>query len=91
MSWTQIVIDLAVSACIHRKLGAPATYADAFRRLATAGYLDEDLADRLARAAGFRNVVAHAYEQLDMIRVHRAASEGPADLLGFLAMLRRLV
>ena len=88
---TQIVIDLAVSACIHLKLGAPATYADAFRRLAAAGYLDEDLAARLVRAAGFRNVVAHAYEQLDMARVHRAASEGPADLVQFLARLQRLV
>ena len=88
---TQIVIDLAVSACIHLKLGAPGTYADAFRRLAAAGHLDEALAARLARAAGFRNVVAHAYEQLDMIRVHRAASEGPTDLVRFLAALRHLV
>lgn len=87
---TQIVIDLAVAACIHLKLGAPATYADAFRRLAAAGHLDEGLAARLARAAGFRNIVAHAYEQLDMARVHRAASEGPADLIRFLATLRQL-
>jgi uncharacterized protein YutE (UPF0331/DUF86 family) len=88
---TQIVIDLAVSACIHLKLGAPGTYADAFRRLAAAGHLDEDLAGRLARAAGFRNVIAHAYEHLDMVRVHRAASEGPADLMRFLATVRRVV
>jgi uncharacterized protein YutE (UPF0331/DUF86 family) len=87
---TEIAIDLAVSACIHLKLGAPATYADAFRRLAAAGHLDGDLADRLARAAGFRNVVAHAYEQLDMSRVHHAAREGPADLRRFLAALRPL-
>lgn len=88
---TQIIIDLAVSACIHLKLGAPATYADAFRRLAATGHLDEDLAARLARAAGFRNIVAHAYERLDMTRVHRAAREGPADLIRFLATLRNLV
>jgi uncharacterized protein YutE (UPF0331/DUF86 family) len=88
---TQIIIDLAVSACIHLKLGAPATYADAFRRLAAAGHLDEDLAARLARAAGFRNIVAHAYERLDMTRVHRAAREGPADLIRFLATLRNFV
>ncbi len=88
---TQIIIDLAVSACIHVKLGAPATYADAFRRLAASGHLDEDLAARLARAAGFRNIVAHAYERLDMTRVHRAAREGPADLIRFLATLRDLL
>lgn len=87
----QIVIDLATAACLHMKLGAPATYADAFRRLAEAGHLDRGLADRLERAAGFRRVVAHVYEQLDMARVHRAAQTGPADLRAFLNTLTRLV
>jgi uncharacterized protein YutE (UPF0331/DUF86 family) len=84
----QVVIDLAVSACLHWKLGTPENYGDAFRRLAAAGYLDEELAGRLIRAAGFRNVVAHAYEDLDMRRVHQAAVEGPGDLRAFLRSLR---
>jgi uncharacterized protein YutE (UPF0331/DUF86 family) len=50
--------------------------------------LTDELAGRLVRAAGFRNVVAHAYDQLDMARVHRAAREGPADLRACLAALR---
>jgi uncharacterized protein YutE (UPF0331/DUF86 family) len=87
----QIVIDLAVSACLHLKLGTPSTYANAFRRLADAGHLDPALATRLERAAGFRNVVAHAYERLDMARIHRAAREGPDDLRAFLDVLSRLV
>jgi len=85
---TQITIDLALSACLHFNLGTPASYAEAFRRLAGAGLVAPDLADRLARAAGFRNVVAHAYEGLDMARVYQAASKGPADLRGFLKTLR---
>ena len=84
----QVVIDLAVSACLRWDLGSPASYGDAFRRLATAGLIDEALAARLARAAGFRNVIAHAYDQLDMSRVFRAASEGPRDLESFLSALR---
>ena len=87
----QITIDLATAACLHLRLGAPATYANAFRRLAEAGHLDRALAGRLERAAGFRNVVAHAYETLDMARIHRAATTGPADLRAFLAALARLV
>lgn len=84
----QIVIDLAVSACLHWDLGAPASYGEAFRRLAAAGFIEEALATRLARAVGFRNVIAHAYDQLDMSRVFRAASEGPRDLEAFLSALR---
>jgi uncharacterized protein YutE (UPF0331/DUF86 family) len=83
----QVVIDLAVSACVALDLGTPANYGEAFRRLAQAGVLDQALAERLTSAAGFRNVVAHAYEELDMERVHRAAQRGPADLRAFLSAL----
>ena len=85
---TQIVIDVALGACLALRLGAPGSYADAFRRLQNAGIVEPALAARLVRAAGFRNVVAHAYESLDLKRVHRAAADGPADLLKFLARLK---
>ena len=84
---TQIVIDLAVSACVRFDYGSPRTYADAFRLLEKHGSIEPALADRLVKAAGFRNLVAHAYDTLDMVRVHRAATEGPADLNAFLKAL----
>lgn len=84
----QIVIDLAVSACVRLGLGSPPTYGDAFRRLGAHGSIDGELAERLARAAGFRNVIVHAYANLDLRRLHVVASTGPADLLEFLAAMR---
>ncbi len=86
----QIVIDLGVTSCVRLGLGSPASYGEAFRKLAAAGFLDNALGDRLTRAAGFRNVVAHTYETIDMARVFQAASQGPADLRAFLAALARL-
>ena len=83
----QIVIDLALSACVGLGLGSPPTYADAFRRLGDHGVIDEELAGRLARAAGFRNVLVQGYAELDLARVHDAAVHGPADLIPFLAAL----
>jgi len=77
---TQIAIDLATSACVKFDLGTPASYADAFARLRDADIIGAELARRLIRAAGVRTVVAHAYEELDMRRVHEAALRGPADL-----------
>ena len=85
---TQTVIDMAMAACLYFKLGAPASYADAFERLRGAGVIDTDLAAHLTAAAGFRNLVAHAYDDLDMARVYRAAQNGPADLRRFLTGLR---
>lgn len=46
------------------------------------------LAERLARAVGFRNFVVHAYGRLDLQRVHAVATAGPADLRAFLTALR---
>src|SRR5262245_59599285 len=87
---TQIGIDLAVSACALPHIGTPQGYADAFRRLQSARLLEPELADRLVRAAGFRNIIVHAYETIDMTRVHRAASHRPSDLLAFVAAIERI-
>ena len=87
----QIVIDLGLSACLHFNLGTPESYGDAFRRLADADLVDRGLAQRLTQAAGFRNLVAHAYDSLDMQRVYQSAEDGPADLRAFLARLRDLL
>jgi uncharacterized protein YutE (UPF0331/DUF86 family) len=86
---TQMVIDLAVSACVALGAGTPQTYADAFRKLHAAGVIEAPLADRLVRAAGFRNLVAHAYDTLDLARVHEAATSGPADLRAFMGAVSR--
>jgi uncharacterized protein YutE (UPF0331/DUF86 family) len=85
---TQIILDIALGACAQLHLGAPAGYADAFVRLSAAGVFDAALARRLAAAAGFRNLVAHAYESIDLVRVHDAATHGPDDLRAFLAAIR---
>lgn len=87
---TQIVIDLAMSVCVRLHLGTPSSYAEAFRKLATGNKIDTALAERLARAAGFRNIIAHAYETVDLARVHRAATTGPTDLRAFLAAVAQL-
>lgn len=85
----QLTIDLAISWCVRAGLGAPPTYGDAFRRLAVHGLLEEELADRLRRAVGFRDLVVHAYAELDLLRVHEAARTGPPDLRAFAAALLR--
>lgn len=83
----QVVVDLATSWAVRAGLGSPPTYADAFRSLVHAGLLDAELGGRLARAAGFRNLVVHAYADLDLALVHATAVSGPADLRAFLAAL----
>jgi uncharacterized protein YutE (UPF0331/DUF86 family) len=59
----QVVIDLAVSTCVKYGLGSRTSYSEAFRKLSSAGVIEAGLSERLTRAAGFRNVVGHAYVQ----------------------------
>jgi len=84
----QIVIDLGTGLCVHMDLGVPVTYRDAFARLGAAGVIDSVLAEHLSAAAGFRNLVAHAYDRVDLSRVFDAALRGPQDLRAFLRVVR---
>jgi uncharacterized protein YutE (UPF0331/DUF86 family) len=85
----QSCIDLAVARCAELGLGPVDDYASAFRALAGIGMVEPELAERLVRAVGFRNVVSHDYENLDLDRVRSASETGPADLRAFLAALAR--
>lgn len=81
----QIIIDTALSSCVYLHLGSPVSYADGFLKLGESGYLDKELAVRLSHAAGFRNRIVHAYEDLDMQKIYKIAHTGPSDLKAFLA------
>jgi uncharacterized protein YutE (UPF0331/DUF86 family) len=85
----QIVIDTALSACVSFRLGSPVSYADAFFKLGEHGYLNKELSVRLAHAAGFRNRIVHAYEELDMQKVYKIARNGPSDLIAFLDSINK--
>lgn len=66
-------LQLAIQACIdigaqlvsELSVDPPSDYGGIFRALATAGHLEADLAERLVRAAGQRNVLVHMYLDLD--------------------------
>ena len=87
----QLVIDTALSASVHLNLGSPSSYSDAFLKLGEGGILEKELAIRLSHAAGFRNRIVHAYEDLDMQKVYKIAQTGPQDLRAFLsAIIKKL-
>lgn len=86
-----MTIDTALAACVRLNLGSPTSYANTFFKLSDAGYLDKELGVRLAHAAGFRNRIVHAYEDLDMQKVYLIAQSGPRDLRAFFASVRDLL
>ena len=81
----QVVLDISIFACIHFGLQAPASYDDAIARLEHAGRLSAALADRLEKAASFRDAFVHAFDDLDAASIYRAAKVLPDDLRMFMA------
>lgn len=84
----------AIEGCLRAALhvvsseafGVPATSAGAVRMLGAAGVVPSDLAEQVARAVGFRNVLVHEYAEVDDDAV-RANVSLLGDLEGFTSAL----
>ncbi len=72
-------IDAAMHVLATEGYRAPETNADAIRDLARHDVLDDEVADVVARAVGFRNVLVHGYASVVDERV--AAHLGQLDQL----------
>jgi len=84
----ELAIDLANHIAQKRKLGLPSTSRESFELLHSAGLIDDVLEDNLIRMVGFRNVVVHAYQQIDLDIVSRVIQQGLDDVL---ALADRLI
>jgi uncharacterized protein YutE (UPF0331/DUF86 family) len=76
----QSAIDIAMHILAENSAATPEDYGSAFTLLGEQGVIGEALARRLVPAAGLRNVLVHAYVEVD-----------PAQLWGHLADLDDLV
>lgn len=74
--WLQLAIqsciDVGAQMTSELSVDPPSEYAGVFRALAAAGHLPPDLAERLAGAAGLRNILVHMYLDLDDREVFRS-------------------
>lgn len=81
-------IDLANHAIRVRKLGLPKESKESFRMLAQNGIIPRDLAADLEHMVGFRNILVHEYQNLDirlLIDVIENHLDDLADFTNFIA------
>ncbi|MEQ1679977.1 MAG: DUF86 domain-containing protein [Nitrospira sp.] len=83
----ETAIDLAMYVVSQRKLGVPQDSRDAFSLLQTAGILSANLAQRMQRMVGFRNVAVHEYTRLNLDVVHAIISKQLDDFRTFSATI----
>lgn len=85
----QAALDVASHIVSDEALGEPVTNRQLFDLLARAGSLDAALAARLSRMAGFRNVLVHGYDDVDLAVVEDIVRHRLDDLLEFIAAVNR--
>ncbi|HVY45260.1 MAG TPA: DUF86 domain-containing protein [Minicystis sp.] len=87
--WLQIAIEACVDVASHAIASEgwtpPETGRAAFATLAGHGRLAPDLAARLARAVGLRNLLVHEYVAVDLDTLARVVREDLGDLAAFAA------
>lgn len=81
----QICLDLAQHVISSEGYRPPEDYGDAFRSLAEHGVISDDLADRMVRLVGARNVITHLYAEVDDELLARSIREGGLDDLSTFA------
>lgn len=85
----QAALDVASYIVSDESLGEPQTNRHLFDLLARAGWLDDGLAAQLSRMAGFRNVLVHGYDDVDLAVVEDIVRHRLDDLLQFVAVVSR--
>ena len=85
----QAVIDLAEAVIAHNDFRKPATMSEAFYILNEEKLIPDKLTEKLVRMVGFRNVLAHDYEDIDYDIVYTVLQKGLNDIESFLKIISK--
>ena len=84
----QAVLDVASHIVSDERLGEPRTNRELFTLLRRAAWLPSELADALSAMAGFRNVLVHGYDDVDVGIVRDVVVNRLDDLSRFADCIR---
>ena len=76
-------LDLANYIVRKQQLGLPQNSKESFLLLGQGAVINPDLADRLGRMVGFRNLAVHEYQRLDLAKVMEIVEHHLVDFQRF--------
>jgi uncharacterized protein YutE (UPF0331/DUF86 family) len=85
----QAALDVASHIVSDRRLGEPRTNRELFDLLHRDGWLEAALAGSLRNMAGFRNVLVHGYDDVDLSVVRDVLGNHLVDFDTFVAAIRQ--
>lgn len=87
----QAALDVASHIVSDRRLGEPRTNRELFDLLQQDGWIDDALTAALRNMAGFRNILVHGYDDVDLRVVHDVLDTHLGDLTAFISAVRARV
>lgn len=85
----QAALDTASHIVSDERLGEPQTNRELFSLLGRAGFIPQDLTRALEAMAGFRNVLVHGYDEVDLRIVVDVVQNHLGDLDRFIDAVRQ--
>jgi len=79
----QLCVDIGTNIIAASDVPPPNTMGETFDLLAVVGAIDQQLADKLKQAVGFRNIAIHNYEAINWTIVHDIARDRLDDFNEF--------
>jgi uncharacterized protein YutE (UPF0331/DUF86 family)/predicted nucleotidyltransferase len=86
----QAALDVASHIVSDERLGEPQTNRELFALLERRGYLTPALAATLGNMAGFRNILVHGYDDVDLSVVKDVVTHHLGDLIAFADAVRAI-
>lgn len=87
----EVSLDIAMHIVANLRLGSPETGRDVFTDLAAGKVISLDLAKKMAAGVGFRNLVVHRYDELDMKRLFYDYRDDISTLFEFAAEIQKFI
>lgn len=86
----QSAIDLSEAIISYKKLRKPVTMAEGFEILREEKIIPSALTGKLVSMVGFRNVIAHDYDEIDYDIVYEILQKGADDVKTFIKLVKRI-
>lgn len=79
----QICVDLASHIIAESEMQAPGSMGECFEQLRKHNMLSDELAARMKKAVGFRNISVHAYQEINWEVVYSIITKRLIDFVDF--------
>ena len=87
----EVSLDIAMHIVANLRLGSPETGRDVFVDLTAGKVISFDLAKQMGAAVGFRNLVVHSYDELDMKQLYYDYRDDIKTLYQFAAEIQKFI